>query len=410
MAAPEVNYDDKRFGQVETDKQQALTELENTYGGMIGEADQYYQKQIDAANEWAEKQGQLQQEKSDFAIEQIEQQKEQAQKDYTKEQSGAYVDWRKQSNEYGTEAEKMASSGLAGTGFSESSQVGMYNAYQNRVSMARESYNRAVLNYNNAIKEARLQNNSVLAEIAYQALQSQLELSLQGFQYKNNLILDQANKKMELDNAYYQRYQNVLQQINTENAFAEEQRQFDLSYEQQAKAFNESIRQFNQNYEENVRQFNVEIERLRKKDAQEYQLEIQNLELKKQQLAEEKRRYEAEMALKQQQLAESKRQFDAEMAAKTGSGTINKGKDGGTGGINKEKDEDTGKVKNEGKKNEKLTMDSIMKLGYGPISEQELNDLVAKGYVEEYYENGVLLFRNKQKNFGGGTTRYAMTR
>ena len=233
MATPNysVNYEDERFTQVEADKQEALTELENTYSGMIDNSDQYYQDLINSSKDWADKQSQLQQENTDFTIEQINQQKDQAHKDYVKEQSGAYVDWQKQSNQYGAQAEKMASSGLTNTGFSESSQVGMYNTYQNRVATARESYNQAVLNYNNSIKDAQLQNNDALAEIAYNALQQQLELSLQGFQYKNSLILEQANKKTELNNTYYNRYLDVLNQINTENAMAEDVRQFNETME-----------------------------------------------------------------------------------------------------------------------------------------------------------------------------------
>ena len=114
----------------------------------------------------------------------------------------------------------------------------MYNTYQNRVATARESYNQAVRNYDNSITEARLQNSSVLAEIAYQALQQQLELSLAGFQYKNQLILDQANRKTELDNIYYQRYQDVLDQINAENSLAESKRQFDLELKEEKRQFN----------------------------------------------------------------------------------------------------------------------------------------------------------------------------
>jgi hypothetical protein len=222
----DINYNDPRFGKVESDKGQALTELEQTYAGMIGQSDQYYNAQIQATQDWAAKQQQLQQDRTDFAIEQINQQKEQANKDYLKEQSGAYVDWQKQSNKYGTNAEQMASAGLTNTGFSESSQVSMYNTYQNRVAAARESYNQAVLNYNNAIKDAMLQNNEALAQIAYESLQKSLELSLAGFQYKNQLILEQSNKKIELDNMYYNRYQDVLQQINHENAIKEDIRQY----------------------------------------------------------------------------------------------------------------------------------------------------------------------------------------
>ncbi len=222
----EINYDDKRFTEVETDKKAALAENDKTYNGMISNTDKYYQQQIDASKDWADKQTQLQQEQTDFAIEKVEQQKDQAKKDYTKEQSGAYVDWQKQSDQYGARAEQIADRGMQNTGYSESSQVSMYNTYQNRVATAREAYSRAVLNYDNAITEARLQNNSALAEIAYKALQQQLELSLQGFQYKNSLLLEQANRKFQIESEYNKRYMDVLNQINTENALAEEVRQF----------------------------------------------------------------------------------------------------------------------------------------------------------------------------------------
>ena len=193
----EIDYNDPRFQKVEADRQQSLTESNQLYDGIVSNTDQYYDALKDNAQDWADKQSQLQQEKTDFAIEKIEQQKEQTKQDYIKEQSGAYVDWQKQSNAYGANAENQASMGMTNTGYAESSQVQMYTAYQNRVATARESYNRAVLNYNNAITEARLQNNSILAEIAYNALQQQLELSLQGFQYKNDMLVNKLNTKLE---------------------------------------------------------------------------------------------------------------------------------------------------------------------------------------------------------------------
>ena len=232
-----INYDDNRFQTVESDKKEAISDLEKTYSGMIEDSDGYFQAQIDASKEWEKQQTALQNEKTDFAIQEINQQKDQAKKDYTKEQSGAYVDWQKQSNQYGANAEAQAAQGMQNTGYSESSQVSMYNTYQNRVATARESYNRAVLNYDNAITEARLQNNSALAEIAYNALQQQLELSLQGFQYKNTLVLELANKKIEVDQMYHERWQDVLNQINTENALAEEIRQFNASMALQREQF-----------------------------------------------------------------------------------------------------------------------------------------------------------------------------
>ena len=323
----DIDYNDQRFTQVENDKDVALSDLEKTYTDMIDNSDSYYQAQIDASKDWADKQTQLQQEKTDFAIEKIEQQKEQAKKDYIKEQSGAYVDWQKQSDPYGANAEQMAAQGMAGTGYSESSQVSMYNTYQNRVMTAREAYMRAVQNYDNSITEARLQNNSLLAEIAYNALRQQFELSLQGFQYKNTLILDKTAKKLEVDQMYYSRYQDVLQQINTENALAEQ-----------------------------VRQYN------------------ESKALEREKLAEQKRQFEA-------QLAEEQRQFNETME-------YNKSKSSGDsgGGVNYQIPQKP--VDDDAEENyAPLDMNSVMAYG-GPISKEQLKADVESGKAVLYEENG----------------------
>jgi hypothetical protein len=124
-------------------------------------------------------------------------------------------------------------------------QVSMYNTYQNRVSVARESINRVFADYNNKITEARLQNNANLAEIAFKSQQQRLELVLQQLTAKNQLLADKAKQKLGIENNYYNRYQDVLKQMNTENALAEQIRQFNesmaLEREQMAN-FNRSSR------------------------------------------------------------------------------------------------------------------------------------------------------------------------
>lgn len=239
--AYKVDYNDDRLTQVESDKNAAIKESDQMYDQMIKDSENIYNQQADAVKQWGETQKQNQQAQTDFAIEQIEQQKDQAHKDYLKEQSGAYVDWQKQSNDYGSNAEKMADMGLAHTGYSESSKVSMYNTYQNRIATARESYNRAVLNYDNAIKDARLQNNSVLAEIAFNTLQKSLELTLQGSQYKNTLLLDKAAAKREIDATHWTKYQNVLNNIYHEMSQAEQIRQYNESLAENKRQFNETI-------------------------------------------------------------------------------------------------------------------------------------------------------------------------
>lgn len=363
----DIDYNDQRFTQVESQKNAALSDLEKTYAGMIDKSDSFYQEQIDASKEWADRQAQLQQEKTDFAIEKIEQQKQQAQKDYTKEQSGAYVDWQKQSNQYGANAEQMAAQGMAGSGYSESSQVSMYNTYQNRVATAREAYMRAVLNYDNNIKEAQLQNNSLLAEIAYNALQQQLELSLQGFQYKNQLILEKTKQKMEVDNMYYNRYQDVLQQINRENALAEEVRQFNENKAMEQQKLQEQIRQYNESKA-------FEREKL---DEQKRQFDAE--------LAEEQRQYNSTLSFQKSQAAAkssggSSKSSSSKKSSSGGSSTIKKSSSSSSSSSNSSGSTDA-------------TIKSIIQLGYGPISGERLAQLVEKGDVEKYTKNGVVLFR-----------------
>lgn len=348
MATPNytVNYDDERFTEVNADKKAALNEVEKTYGGMISDSDKFYQNQMNAVDAYGKEQARIQQEQTDFAIEKIEQQKEQAQKDYIKEQSGAYVDWQKQSNPHGANAEQMAAQGMAGTGYSESAQVSMYNTYQNRVAVARETIQRNYLEYDNMMKEARLQNSAALAEIAYNTLLKKNELALAGFQYKNDLIMAKSDKKLAVDEVYHDRWQDVLNQINTENAMAEQVRQYEQDYKLKVKE-----------YEEGIRQFNEEIARLKAKDAQENAMAIKELELKKASLAEEKRQFDL--------------QYKQQQAKVTGSSSSSRGASGKN--YSKNRSTTTGKsytVKNTTTKNEKSSYAS------------------GKAYIEELIASG----------------------
>lgn len=222
------DYNDPRLVAEKNETQAELDDLKVMEGEMLGGVEEKYDALADAAQDYADTQTDLQNKSTDLAIKELNQQKEYSKKDYIKEQAGAYADWQKQSNQYGVNAEKQAAAGLAGSGFSESSQVSMYNTYQNRVATARESFVRASTEYDNAIAEARLQNSSILAEIAYNALKTKLELSLQGFQYKNQLLLDLANRKHQIKMDGYTRWKGVLDQINTENSLKEQARQADM--------------------------------------------------------------------------------------------------------------------------------------------------------------------------------------
>lgn len=341
----EIDYDDKRLTGIEDEKNQKLTSMENTYNSMIDGTDKFYQNQIDASKQWADKQSQLQQEQTDFTIEQIEQQKEQAQKDYTKEQAGAYVDWQKQSNQYGVNAEKMASAGLAGSGFSESSQVSMYNTYQNRVATARESYNQAVLNYNNAIKDARLQNNATLAEIAYNALQQQLELSLQGFQYKNQLISELSDKKMQVESLYNDKWKTQLDVMNKEidRTWQADQNEIERQWKEKESQLDRDFQSAQAELERKFEQAQAELDR-----QHDFAVIKANTQAEK-----EKADYEHKLAMQklaqqqQYEMAQMQKEFENEKAilkysdslqnARTGKSVTGSGKTGGTSSFSPQK-------------------------------------------------------------------------
>ena len=391
----DINYEDERFQTVSTEKDAAISDMENTYQGMIDQSDRYYQNLQQNAQNWADKQSQLQQEQTDFTIEQIEQQKDQAHKDYLKEQSGAYQDWQKQSNQYGVNAEQMAAQGMIGTGFSESSQVSMYNTYQNRVATSREVYNRAVLNYDNNIKEARLQNNAILAEIAYQALQTQMELALEGFQYKNSLITEQMNKKIELDNIYYNRWQDVLTQMNTENAMKEEIRQFAENQKFQAaeneldRKHQEKLQKLEQTFEEKMAEIKqgYELALIDARTEAEKKLIQEQHDKDMLKLAQQ---LENQKAILDKELANDKALLDyqKELAGGGGSGgnsPIDKGTSGGKAPI----------YNNASFASSKGTSSSPMELGRGPISENKLLDLIDTNQVGVVKNGDDYLFYNK---------------
>ena len=347
----------KRVNQVSSARESAMNTVNNTYDSMINQSDKFYQDQINASKEYAETQKKNQQEQTDFAIEQIEQQKAQAEKDYKKEQSGAYVDWQKQSGEYGANAEAMAAQGMGGTGYSESAQVSMYNTYQNRVATARETYSRAVLNYDNAIKDARLQNNAALAEIAYNALQTQLELALEGFQYKNSLIQEKTKMSMEVDNNYYNRYQDVLQQINTENALAEE------------------VRQYNESLAEEKRQYN------------------ETLALNKAKLAEEKRQFNVAQSAKSSSSSSSSGGSVKKSSSSSGSKSSGSSKDNSAYVSKKKDDAAASKASANKKSSATIDMNSVLALGYGPISASRLSELESQGLIQSYQSGNKIKFK-----------------
>lgn len=401
-----IDYNDERFQKIESDYQADSAELSGTYNDIINSTQGYYDDLKDTMQQQADKMAQIQQDNTDFAIEKIEQQKEQAQKDYIKEQSGAYTDWRKQSNQYGVNAEKMASAGLANTGYSESSQVSMYNTYQNRVAMARDSLERAKLNYDNGIKDAILQNNAAIAEIYTNLYIKQAELSLEGFQYKNQLVLELADKKTELKNMKWQKELATLEQMNTENALKWNiQSYYDnkawQTAENQADRDAQAALQEAQNKHDAAEALldrQHEEDMLKAKTQAEKDLLDKQWEIKKKELAEEleneKKLIRYQQSLNSVKITNSG--GSSVSSSKTNSSSTSSGSKQTISGNKDGKSTNTTTAKNEAPT---IDMNSVLALGYGPISTAKLSSLVEQGIIEQYVVGNKIKFRKALKPF-----------
>lgn len=357
MATYKVDTTDERLTSIEAQRDKEVSTSNKQFDNMMDGVESQYQGLIGQVEADRKNQEKVANENTEFAIDKIEQQKGQAKEDYLKQQSGAYTDWQKQSNQYGVEAEKQAAAGLAGTGYSESSLVSMYNQYQHRVASARQAYDRIILDYNNAITEAKLQNNSLLAEIASETLAKKLKLTLEGFQYKNNLLLQKANTERDIRQNWQSVYQNMMNTIMDEYRLNEQARQADLANQR-------------------------ELDRIK----------IAQDELK---LQQEKYAFEKAQIKKAEQEAEEKGDNSGGDGNKKETKKDTKKYSGGTGISESAKGNSNGKTTT-GKSTSaytKLNMDSLVKAGLAGKSASELNAMIKAGKIKEYKIGDTLYYK-----------------
>lgn len=221
-----VNYDDDRFQQVENEKQEQLNQYNQTYDNLMAEREDFTNQQQGLVDQWQQTQNENLDKQFQFQQDLINQQKTETEKAYEKEAKSAYTDYQKEIDRYGVSREQQVANGLNNSGYSESSNVSMYNTYQNRLTTAKDNMDKAYLEFDNAIREAQLTNDVTKAENALTALQQKLQISLEGFNYKDTATQNKLNWQQQINSDYYNHYQNVLDQINYENEQAEAIRQY----------------------------------------------------------------------------------------------------------------------------------------------------------------------------------------
>lgn len=145
-----------------------------------------------------------------YLVSRLNQQNAQAGQAYTQEKSAAYADYQKQVDPYGVQAEQMAQSGLTGSGYAESLKTQAYVAYQNRQAVAYQSYQDAMVSFNNAFTEAKMQNDATRANLAFQTYQMQLEAIVSMITNGNSNLVETANNLMGYAKDSPQKWTEVL--------------------------------------------------------------------------------------------------------------------------------------------------------------------------------------------------------
>lgn len=226
MAIYDVNYDDKRFKDVENEKQSELNKYNETYDNLINERNNFTKEQQDMIDRWETTQKDIANNNLQYQKDLIEQQRKKSEQAYQNEAKASYIDYQKEVDKYGVSRENVVNNGLSNSGYAESSKVDMYNTYQNRLGTARKSMEDAGIEFDNAIRQAQLQNDETLAQNALKALQDKLNIALEGFNYKSEQENNKLNWNYNINNNYYNRYKDVESQINYENETAEKIRQY----------------------------------------------------------------------------------------------------------------------------------------------------------------------------------------
>lgn len=251
----------------ETERNNLINDYNTNYDKRLSDYDNLIKDRENYINNWAETQKENQQKQTDYNISLINQNKEEAQKNAEKETKDAYVDYMKQTNEYGGAAETLASKGLATQGYSESSRVGMYNTYQNRVATTNAALTKANTEFNNQISQALINNDIQLAEIALNQMQESYKLALEGFEYKDTMYNNKINYINDINNNYFTRKSSLQDRIDNYNSqinnitqiqseLEENRAKRQQEHDEWLAEFNEKKRQFNEELAENRRQYN----------------------------------------------------------------------------------------------------------------------------------------------------------
>lgn len=217
----------ERINNVYNEREKALAENNSMYEGLINQAGETRNQQ----NAYLAQQEAIQNQAIDQQLEYqkgvIDNQKQEAAQNKRVEENKAINDYTSYINPYGLQNERLYSAGLGNSGVSETSKLGAYTVYQNRVSAANSALQKAYTDYDNAYNQAVNEGNVQKAQNAL----TKLKLEIQNEQDYFNNVSSLTQKKLSTANSltahYDDLYNTVYNQIMKEQAEAEAARQWE---------------------------------------------------------------------------------------------------------------------------------------------------------------------------------------
>lgn len=232
---------DERLANIEKEKQNAIGKSDKLYDDLLNDNNNLYEQQT----KYAEQQNQILDDVLDkklaFQEENINRQKEEAYKAKSTEDKKAKNDYTNFVNPYGNAAESMASNGLNNSGVSETSKLGGWNTYQNRLANSNKVTQEAIAQFDTAINEARLSNDVQKAENALKKLDLILSYNKEYINNKMNINQNKLSNDQTLDSEYHNRWQQEYQNIKNEEAREEATKQWQAEMAEKQRQYNENM-------------------------------------------------------------------------------------------------------------------------------------------------------------------------
>ena len=240
---------DERLKTIENQRQNALNESNNVYNNILRDNETLYNQQQEYVKQYQTTQDDILNKQLENNLQKIEQQKKDTRNNFDTESIRARNSYEAYVNPYGYNANRLVDNGLSNSGTVKMSNDAAFTAYNSRVATANKAMQDAITQYDLAISDARLNNDVQKAQNALAALQMNLDFTTNFYSNKANYSINQLNSNQNLDNTYYSRYQDIINQINYEKEQEEARRQYEQQFAYQKQRDKVADSQWQKQYE-----------------------------------------------------------------------------------------------------------------------------------------------------------------